>query len=412
MATWSRTISSELVLSLAMRGLSVGFKTVQVIALVRIYGAERYGFYTIAMGIFMITMVIGRLGLDHYSLREANSRNPDAYARVFRLSLFVVLPTAVAAVLALAVVSIGYERSVFRQFAVLAGATPFFALSWNQLYLLRGSGRVNQSLLILEILQPAVLIGIAYPMRRYELGLPTAFLLAVAFTALVTYRSTKKLRSKEAELKLAPGLARTAIRDSRAFYSLSILEAAQSLADSLAVGFFLRPVDAASYAVVTRVGTVVVLPITVTSIYMNNIAARLRGERLSLIMGKLKSLALGNFALSLAVAVGALAFRPLVERIFDIQFSVSAERAYVFVVIAQFVGGSTEFVRSILYMGGREHVLSKTSAIMLAPYASVLLLGSDSGGLALIGGSFFSFVFSYRLILSIFLWLQLRQERS
>jgi O-antigen/teichoic acid export membrane protein len=378
-------IGNPVVASLSVRGLAIAIKSVQLIVLVRFYGSELFGVYSVALGVFGLTMVIAQLGLDHYVQREAASRNSKNYAHILRIGRFLVLPALAAALIAQVMVWNFYARDVALVFTVLVVAAPVYAISWNQIFFLRGSGRINLSLVLFEIVNPIILILAAIVFRGSDLGLAIAFLFASVATLVLTFIYTNMALTGETEdVGSHPSISGSVI-EARSFYGTSILQAIQSLADGLVVGFFLRPVDAALYAIVTRMAGLVLMPITILSIYMKNFVAKLREQPLSVIWGQMRTFTFASVFLSAAVWAALLTLLPFVGALFGISFPLEAQWTYFLVVTTRALQGAAAPVDSALFMSGRENYITRIHTVLLPPYLCILLLFVPTHGLLGVG---------------------------
>lgn len=377
--------TNAIVASLSVRGVAIALKSVQIIVLVRLYGSELFGVYSIALGVFGLTMVFAQLGLDHFVQREAAARDRKSYAHLLRIGWFLALPGLTAAVISQAIVWHIYAREVALAFAVLVVAAPVYAISWNRLFVLRGSGRVNLSLVLFEIINPIALILAAIFFRGSVLGLTFAFLFASVVTLILTtiYASTPPTDVTE-DLG-SHGSIGSSVVEARSFYATSILQAIQSLADGLVVGFFLRPVDAALYAIITRMAGLVLMPITILSIYMQNFVAKLHGQTLSEIWRQMRTFTFASVLLSAVLWAVLMALMPYVGAIFDTSFPPEAQWTYVLVVTTRALQGSAASVNSALFMSGREHYITRIHTVLLPPYLCVLLVFAPSHGLLGVG---------------------------
>ncbi|MDB4792969.1 hypothetical protein OAG91_01945, partial [bacterium] len=143
---------NKIFVSLIVRGIAILLKAAQIIVLVRLYGSELYGVYSIALGVFGLAMVAAQLGLEHFVQREAASRDRKSYAHLLRIGWFLAFPGLAAALIAQAIVWQLYAREVALAFTVLVVAAPIYTISWNQTFVLRGSGRVHLSLVLFEVI--------------------------------------------------------------------------------------------------------------------------------------------------------------------------------------------------------------------------------------------------------------------
>lgn len=378
-------INNPIVASLSVRGFAIAIKSVQIIVLVRLYGSELFGVYSIALGVFGLTMVVAQFGLDHYVQREAASRNSKNYAHILRIGRFLALPALAAALITQAIVWNFYAREVALVFAVLVVAAPVYAISWNQIFFLRGSGRVNLSLVLFEIVNPIILILAAIVFRGSDLGLAFAFLFATVATLVLTIIYTNRPPTAGTEDLGSHASISGSVIEARSFYGTSILQAIQSLADGLVVGFFLRPVDAALYTIITRMAGLVLMPIAILSIYMKNFVAKLRAQPLSEIWGQMRTFTFASVLLSAAVWAVLLTLLPFVGALFGISFPPEARWTYVLVVTTRALQGAAAPVDSALFMSGRENYITRIHTVLLPPYLGVLLLFVPSHGLLGVG---------------------------
>lgn len=390
-------IDNPIVASLSVRGMAIAIKSVQVVVLVRLYGSELFGVYSIALGVFGLTMVVAQFGLDHYVQREATSRNGKNYAHIMRISRFLAIPAFAAALITQVIVWNFYAREVALVFAVLVVAAPVYAISWNQIFFLRGSGRVNLSLFIFEIVNPIVIILAAIAFRGSDLGLAFAFLFATVATLVLTIIHTNRPPTGGTKDLGSNASIRGSVIEARSFYGTSILQAIQSLADGLVVGFFLRPIDAALYAIITRMSGLVVMPIAILSIYMKNLVAKLRTQLLSEVWCQMRTFTFASVSLSAILWVVLMGLMPFIGAIFDISFSPEARWTYFLVVTTRALQGAAAPVDSALFMSGRERYISRIHTVLLPPYLCVLLLfvpyhGLLGVGLSLLGYAVVSIV--------------------
>jgi O-antigen/teichoic acid export membrane protein len=381
--------------SVGIRVLSIALKAVQLLFLVRLYGAGTFGIYAIALGVFTFAMVFARLGLDHFSLREATSASNAEFGRLIRISRFMALPGLVVAFLAQLFVWHFYAWDVAVMFAIFLVAAPFYAISWNHIFILRGSGRIDLSMVIFEILNPIVMMFGALLLRGNELGLALAFLGATLSTLFLTSYFLRRASESSDSNAEEPTAIRNSIVQSRSFFASSIFEAAQTLADGLFVGYFLRPFDAALYAIITRMSGLVLMPIAILTIYMKNMVAKFRQEPLATIWHRLRIYTFVSVAVSLALWAALVTITPWIGALFEVAFPVAAQWAYVAVVTARALQGATGSVTQSLFMSGRERYVALTNLILLVPYlGSLFAFGPTFGllgvGLVVLGNSLIS----------------------
>jgi len=375
-----RTAKSPLS-TILVRGLSIALKTIQVLVLIRIFGPNLYGVFVVCLGIFTLAMVFGRLGLDHFTLREANGRDRSAQLVLVGISLLIALPCSVAALAALGFVRWLYPSDLFIAFLFFAAASPFYAVMWNLVYILRGMGRINTSLLILEVLHPILMLCLAWMLQDVPLGLSVSFLGATIVASIISCMLMYYFMGCPKKRELSATIFLSAISKSRHFYQLSVLDAAQALSDSLMVGFLLQPADVTKYAVITRIGGVVVLPVSLISIYMNNVVAQRLSHSVREILSALRTHIIYSIASSAAISLLALALIPYIEFIFDLEFGVEAKVSYVAYVFAQLIYGLSAFNRSILYMSKRERYIGQINLFSLGPYIVALIYSIPLAGL-------------------------------
>ena len=378
-------VNDSIVMSLSVRGLSIALKSVQIIVLVRLYGSEVFGVYSVALGIFGLAMVVAQLGLVHFVQREAAYRNRNGYAHLLRIGWFLALPAFAVALTVQAIVWQLYSREVAWAFAVLVIAAPIYAISWNQTFVLRGSGRVNLALVLFEIVNPLALILAAFVLRGATLGLAFAFLFASVVTLTFTTIYTNRLLVGIAEAIRSQDSIRTSVFEARSFYATSMLQAIQSLADGLVVGYFLRPFDAALYAIITRMAGLVLMPIAILGIYMTNLVAKLRQQSLAEIWRQMRIFTVASVAMAAVLWSIMMALLPFVGAIFATSFPPEAIWTYVVVVTTRALQGSASSVTSALFMSGREKYISRIHTVLLPPYLCVLCVFAQSHGLLGVG---------------------------
>lgn len=364
-----------------VRGLSIALKTIQVLVLIRIFGPNLYGVFVVCLGIFTLAMVFGRLGLDHFTLREANRRDHSTHMVLIAISLLVALPCSVAALAALGVVRWFYPPDLFIAFLFFVAASPFYAVMWNLIYILRGMGRINMSLLILEVLHPILMLCLAWILRDIPLGLSVSFLGATMATSMVSCVLMYCLIGYPRKRELSTAVFLPAMSKSRHFYQLSVLDAAQSLSDSLMVGFLLQPADVTKYAVITRIGSVVLLPVSLISIYTNNAVAQRLSRSVREIFSTLRTHIIYSVGSSAAISLFALALIPYIEFIFDVEFEVEAKVSYVAYILGQLIYSLGAVNRSILYMSKREQYIGHINLFSLGPYIAALVYFIQIAGL-------------------------------
>lgn len=381
-----RTLCSHyIVISFSLRGLAIALKALQIIVLVRLYGSELFGVYSIALGVFGLVMVLAQLGLEHFVQREAAFRKRTSYAHLLRIGWFLALPGLAVALIAQLVVWKFYDPDVVFAFAVLVAAAPFYAVSWNHVFVLRGSGRVNLSLVLFEIMNPVVLILAAFLLRGSALGLAFAFLSATISTLLLTTFYTIRCAAEIIEVPGSQSSIRSSIIQARSFYATSVLQAIQSLADGLVVGFFFRPVDAALYMIITRMAGLVLMPIAILSIYMQNFVAKISGQALPEIWRQLRIFTFASVSLSVTLWAVLMALLPFVGVIFDTNFPPEAQWTYVAVVTTRALQGAAASVNSALFMSGGEKFISRIHTVLLPPYLCVLVIFASFQGLIGVG---------------------------
>ena len=388
-------IDRRLVTSFGIRASSIAIKALQILVLVRLYGAGTFGIYAIALGVFNFAMVFARLGLDHFSLREATTANNTEFVRLLRISRLMALPGLAAAFFAQIFIWYFYASNIAVMFVVFLAAAPFYAVTWNLIFVLRGSGRIDLSMVIFEILNPLAMILGAFLLRGNQLGLALAFLGSTIVTLLTTSHYVHRACEVTAYNTDGPTDIRKSIADSRSFFVASIIEAVQTLADGLFVGFFLRPIDAALYAIITRMSGLVLMPIAILTIYMKNTIAKLRQEQLSTIWHRLRIYTFASIAMSLVLWVALVALSPWIGTLFGVDFPEVAQWAYVAVVTARALQGATGSVTQALFMSGRERYVARTNLVVLIPYLGLLIaFGSKLGlfcvGLIVLGNSLIS----------------------
>ncbi|SFQ78728.1 lipopolysaccharide biosynthesis protein [Donghicola eburneus] len=383
--TPKRVATSPIVVSLLVRGMAIALKSVQLIVLMRLYGSELYGVFSIALGVFGLTMVFAQFGLDHFVQREAASSDRKSYANLVRIGWFLALPGLAAALIAQSFVWHFYSRDVALVFTVLVVAAPIYAISWNHIFVLRGSGRVQFSLFLFEIVNPLVLILAAFLFRGEALGLAFSFLFASVITLILTTIYVSKPPTDVIEGTGWIGSPTKSVVEARSFYATSVLQAVQSLADGLVVGFFLRPFDAALYAIITRMSGLVLMPIAILSIYMKNLVARLRGQPLIEIWRQMRTFAFTSVSVSATLWIILIALLPFIGTIFDTKFPSEAKWTYLVVVTTRALQGSATSLNSALLMSGRERFITRIHMVLLPPYLYLLCVFAKSHGLLGVG---------------------------
>lgn len=404
---WSHSI----VTSFSLRAAAIAFKTVQIILLVRLYGVELFGVYSIALGVFGLAMVVAQLGLDHFAQREAAFEKRTSYAHLLRISWFLALPGLAVALIALLIVWKFYDPELLFAFAVLVVIAPFYAISWNHIFILRGSGRINLSMVLFEITNPVILMLTAFLLRGSALGLPIAFLAATISTFLLTTFYTHKYSFENNETQKSQASIRSSITHARSFYLTSVLQALQSLADGLIVGLLLRPVDAALYAIIIRMAGLVLMPIAILSMYMQNFVAKINGQPLSEIWRQLRIFTIASASLSMALWALLMALLPFVGAIFNTSFPPEAQWAYVLVVTTRALQGAAASVSSALFMSGREKYISRIHTVLMLPYLGALVISASSQGLIGVGFSLLGYA-SAVIAAKIYILLVIMKNRS
>lgn len=375
-----KIIQSGLATSVLIRGLSIGLRSLQLLVLVRLYGAGTFGTYAIALGVFNFAMVIGRLGLDHFSLREAASAKNFKSLHLRALSRFMALPGFAAAFCAQILVWLYYSQDVATTFTIFLAAAPIYAITWNHIFILRGYGRIDLSLIIFEILNPIAMILAALFFYKNEFGLAIAFLISTLATLPVTSFFVRRIFDSLDNDQSNWLDIRNSIGQSKNFFASSVVDATQTLADGLFVGYFLHPVDVALYAIITRVSSIVLMPIAILTIYIKNIVSKIRHEAIYIIWKRLRTFNTLSISISLVIWVILVSITPWIGAIFNIEFPISAQWAYVAVVTARALQGASGSVTQALFMSGRERFVARTSLVILAPYlGSLIMLGPTFG---------------------------------
>ncbi|MXO47489.1 oligosaccharide flippase family protein [Erythrobacter vulgaris] len=398
--------NSVVIRALSLRATAVLLKAAQVIILVRLFGESEFGIYSIALSVFLLTMLVGRLGLDHYILKEAASSDEDTRARLTRLSYFSSIPAVIAAAAGYAFVTAFYSQNVATSFLVLGLSAPLYATMWNSIFLLRGLGRVNISIFLFEVIGPLSLLAIAFLARDLPYALAAAFFLSTLVVAVGARLALGRVPAVEKDTARRGESPLRSVAQAKSFYAFSLIEGVQSLLDSLVIGFFLRPVDVTFYAIIMRITTLILLPVTITTIYANNIAARFSRNDLASGWHALRKFTHLNLAFSLFAFLGAILLLPLVNMIFDVEFTNEASMAYVAVAMARFFQGATATVRSALFMGGHERGLSLLSVMVLVPYSCALVAFTPTYGISFVGFS----VLGFALAFGIFSFWYLRKK--
>lgn len=391
-------------LTFLLRLSSVILQSLQVVLLVRLFGSETYGVYAVCLGVFSFTMAVGRMGLDHYTLRECNARPHTAVNECVRLSYFVALPIVLASLLSFLVVFLFYPESVSDAYVFFLISSFFYSISWNQFFILRALDEINIALFLQTIFNPLMLISFGYAFRDNSQGLSFAFLCSSIVTSLLTF---KVLVNKTSAF--GPGRSRVrsiqeSLKASRGFHFLTIFEALQSLADSLAVGLLLVPSQVTVYAIFTKLGTFIMLPATITMMYGNNIAARWSGKGMRQAISQLKTIRSLDLVLSGLVAIGVSVSLPLLEVLFDLKISRLEQYALWIVSAAFFFDSATNFARSAALMGGEESRLREILIGLMFPYLASLAFFGLNYGLIGIVISFAVFRISAKVLLLIYLY--------
>ena len=380
-----KLFGNPIISSFGVRGTAIALKSVQLILLVRLYGPDLFGAYSIALGVFGLTMVFAQLGLEHFVQREASNRKQTSYSHLIKIGQFLAVPGLVFAAISLLIIWTFYNQAVTSVYAILVIAAPIYAVCWNQTFVLRGSGQVNLSLFLFEIVNPVSMIITAFVFRESDLGLPLAFLSTSTLTLFLTTYFVRDLHPKKEVSSGTENSIKSSIFEARSLYATSVLQALQSLADGLAVGFFLRPVDAALYAIITRMAGLVLMPIAILSIYMKNSVAKLRGQPLGRIWLHMRRFTFASIVLSISLWAVLIVLAPFIGIIFDTNFPPEAMLTYVLVVTCRALQGSAEPLNSLLFMSGREAYLTRIHTLLLPPYLVALVLLAPLKGLLGVG---------------------------
>jgi O-antigen/teichoic acid export membrane protein len=398
-------LDRQMLVTFLIRGASIFFQSLQVILLIRFYGPADYGVFAICLSIFSFAMVIGRMGSDHYSLKECNSHRSADYQVCIRLSFIIIIPVLVATLISFAVVAMFYPPVVANSFVFFCLSSIFFGCSWNQLFILRALDEINWSIFLQTILNPFLLICFGYLFQNKSAGLSISFLFASCVTAIITFfllRRAARIISERESKKIS---VKSAILNSRSFYKISIFEALQSLADSLVVGFFLIPSQVTVYSIFTRLGTFIMFPATITMIYGNNIAARWADIGMAKILVKLKRIRIVDTLASSLILFFILFGVPFLEFVFDIVFTQQEVIVLWIMSIAFLFDSITNFARTAVLMGGHEKELARIFIYLLPPYLFALAFLGSCYGLIGIAISFTVFRVSAKI------WLLLIVKR-
>jgi len=261
--------------------MGMGLSVIYVIILAKIMNADSLGVYYLTMTILSFLMVVSRLGFDTLVLKTtsilASDKNIVAIKKfhqyvskkIFYFSILLILTTVL---ISNNITDIFFDGTDNNYGLIIVSCTLYF---YNMVFIysetLKGSGNLNSSVFLPNILFPALNIVILYLLFPIygEVGVFLSVSISVIIVYLASLQLVKKQFEKYTEVTIETN-QNYKLEIPYNFYFISLSNYIFAFVDTLTLGLFSSNADVGVYNVLLRL----VLPFSVLLIIINNVFSR------------------------------------------------------------------------------------------------------------------------------------------
>lgn len=355
--------------SLALKACSTGMKFIALSVMIKIAGVEEYGVYVIGMSMFLLAQTISRGGID-LLIQKQSAVNEKNSIYIGKLVGSVYISAFIAFVVLLAfypVINLYSDGVALKSWMFFVACGPFYALCWNSTYILRGVGKVSSSIFLLELLIPLLQLCFFYLANSvfFKNSLVFSFLLAVIVTSVMYMYLINKIIGKKVKVDFRFYIKQ--LSSSRFFFYIALTNVLLVWSDTYVVGYFMEPSDVAVYSIITKLGMLLLLPVSVITIYTNNSVAKWSSinQGNGLIYREMLIYTLSTLLIIILIVIGVIFTYPYLMQYFGIKSPELLFSAVATYLIAQAVFALGGPMESILLMGERQNILYKINILIV-----------------------------------------------
>jgi len=256
------------------KGMSSFIKVGSVALLIKLLGIDDYGIYIIGMSIFLLVQTISRIGVDLYIQQQVARYKHDTS----KVSSFIgiILISSLVSLFLMIIVSVlvkyyanGVAGNIWIYFIYTA---PFYSICWNYTYLLRGLEKVTESIILMELSLPilqVIIFAVGYYYYSWGVtGAVISLLLASAISSLIFL--SLFVSKNDNPIRIDFNYYYETLKHSKSFLAVAVTSMLLVWSDTYFIGYYMQPEDVALYSIISKLGMIILLPVAVITVYMNN----------------------------------------------------------------------------------------------------------------------------------------------
>lgn len=275
--------------SLLLKIISVILKFATILYLSKFFGHDIYGAFALVLSYFLLFTLLFRFGFEIFLQKQAAFSNTINQIEKHWIILFRLLFISVITTLASSLILV-YSLPLFTQidqiqYSFMVYLFPFsflYSVAWLLAYFFRGIGKITFSIVVLEILFPVInmlmlfMLNFIEIMNNVILKISISYLVSIFAIVLVycTYvkKEVSKLSIDKLYIKIIPThiQANYYIVHSSPYLIIAISSMLLVNLDLYILDYFKTNGDVGIYSVITRIGSLLLLPASIAGIYFSN----------------------------------------------------------------------------------------------------------------------------------------------
>jgi len=373
------------------KGMSSFIKVGSVALLIKLLGIDDYGIYIIGMSIFLLVQTISRIGVDLYIQQQVARYKHDTS----KVSSFIgiILISSLVSLFLMIIVSVlvkyyanGVAGNIWIYFIYTA---PFYSICWNYTYLLRGLEKVTESIILMELSLPilqVIIFAVGYYYYSWGVtGAVISLLLASAISSLIFL--SLFVSKNDNPIRIDFNYYYETLKHSKSFLAVAVTSMLLVWSDTYFIGYYMQPEDVALYSIISKLGMIILLPVAVITVYMNNFTSGWH-KRVGPVseLKKQVTINIGIIVTILLILVSFLLLTsPYIFEYFNVNYTKNLKVALTVYLLAQCVFAINGPIDSIFLMGTRQDVITKINMVMVV--VNILLCALLIPKYGLIGAS-------------------------
>lgn len=367
----SKDYIKKLLSPLITKALTSIIKVGSVAVLIKQLGIENYGVYIIGMSIFLLAQTFSRIGIDLY-IHQQSARFKNNILKINSLVGIILISGVIS--LIIMTLSTGFIKyyangAAYDIWIYFVLTAPFYSICWNLTYLLRGLGKVTNSIILMELSLPSLQLLVYFIGEYYfswgVVGASASLLISSVLSSFIFM--SYFLHKTEFSINVNLETFYKSIKHSKRFLVVTVTSMLLVWSDTYFIGYYMLPRDVAIYNVITKLGMIILLPVSVITVYTNNFTSKWHKRKGTLT--ELKTQLTINISIVTVISVVVtgllLLISPFVFEYFEISLTHEIYLTLILYLVAQCLFAFSGPIDSIFLMGTRQDVISKLNVVMV-----------------------------------------------